>query len=936
MRVLKRYALIALFAMLAACGGGHRALPPLAHHDVFGSTASPYASTVLSYSPTQYFQLAESTGPTAYDSSTSGINGTYVGAPAFGVPGPSVSQTTAIALAGGNASNGVSLPNPNAASGTSYSIETWIYPMPSSDYTTIWGYDGAHRLLLSKSGLLLSQFSGNFFSKATLATGQWHDVVFVYDAHAATQTYYIDGVADNSAALSNSAAAFVSAYYLGQYGTGTAYKWNGRLAQHAFFPTALTASQVASLYTPAGTPSPSPSPGTTPGTYASAVLGDAPAQYFQLNEASGPAAYDSSTTAMNGSYTGNVTYGASGPLLDETSTAISLPGGAAGGSVSLPNPSAASGWSYTIETWVYVLPSSDYMTIWGYDGRHRLLLSKTGQLLSQMNGNFFSQRTLTTGQWHDVVFAYNAQTATQTYYIDGTADASAPLANNAAAFTSPYYLGQFDTGTYYKWHGSLAQHAFFRSALSAAQISAFYTAAGYGSSPTPSLSPAPAYSDWATFGDNLTRSNNNPNETTLSAANVSSLHQVWTANLGAAIDAEPVIATNVPINGTPATVLYVGTEGGMFYAIDANSGQTLWSRQLGTVPTACMDLPGGVFGITGTATFDKSANRVYVADAKDDVHALNMQTGAEYAGWPVNVDNKSNSNHVYGALTLNPANGLLYVETGSFCDFATWNGHVTAVNTSSASIAAQFFPASPYTGGGIWGMGGAAIGANNNVYIGTGNSWTGPTNSSAYADHLVQLDQNLNVLAANSDSVSGDDVDFGATPMLFEPPGCPLLAAIKGKPGVFPVWNAASISGAPLQSLVMAPATGEGQFIGVTAYSPVTNLVYVGDPVGNSTFTHGLVALAPQSDCTLALAWQQTLGLAPAASSSDNDTPLVANGVVYFADGRNNTVVALNAQSGQVLWTSGNTIGAPVMGAPVVDGRLFAGSWNGVLYAFGL
>jgi outer membrane protein assembly factor BamB len=374
----------------------------------------------------------------------------------------------------------------------------------------------------------------------------------------------------------------------------------------------------------------------------------------------------------------------------------------------------------------------------------------------------------------------------------------------------------------------------------------------------------------------------------------------------------------------------------MFYAIDANTGQTIWSQQLGTVSTACMDLPGGVFGITGTATIDRSTNRVYVADGHDLVHALDLQTGTESAGWPVTIDNKFNTNHVYGALTLNPANGLLYVSTGSFCDYNQWTGHITAVNTSSASVVAQFFPAAPYTGGGVWGMGGAAIDASNNVYIGTGNTWSGPADTSAYGDHLVQLDPNLNVLAADSDSVAGDDVDFGATPMLYRPPGCSLLTAIKGKTGVYPVYNAATIASGPLQSLVMSTSTPEGQFIGVTAYSPATNLVYVGDPVGNSTFTHGLVALAPQPDCTLALAWQQTFGVVPAATSSDNDTPLVANGVVYFADGRNNTVDALDAQTGALLWNSGNAIGGPVMSAPVVDGRLFIGSWNGVLYAFGL
>lgn len=944
--------LLVLLVLLASCSGlRHSVVPPLSAPRKL-MAAGTYANAVLSYTPSQYFQLNESAGPTAIDSSTTAINGAYVGSVTYGLTGPLLDETsTAISLPGGSASVGVSLPTPNAGTGVSYSIATWIYPMPTSDYTTIWGYDGRHRLLLSKTGQLLSQFYGNFFSKTTLSTGAWHEVVFVYDAHAATETYYIDGVADASAPLSNTYAAFTSAYYLGQYNTGTYYKWNGRLAQHAFFRSALTAAQVANLYTTAGyggspapSPSPSPSPSASPlpspsaspvaGNYASGMLADTPSQYFKLNETAGPTAYDSSGTAVNGTYTGAVTYGVSGPLLDEASTAIALPGGTASEGVSLPNPSASSGTSYSIETWVYPLPSSDYMTIWGYDGAHRLLLSSTGHLLSQLSGNFLSQRTLAAGQWHDVVFVYNAASATQTYYIDGTADASASLSNSYAAFTSAYYLGQYNTGTYYKWRGDLAQHAFFRSALTAAQVASLYQSAGYGAAPSPS--PSPAYTDWSTFGDTLSRSSYNPNETTLTPSNVHSLHLTWSANLGAAIDAQPIVATNVPVNGTPATVLYVGAENGMFYALSADTGAVIWSQQLGAVTTACLDLPGGKFGITGTATFDRTTNRVYVADAKDNVHALDMQTGAEASGWPVNIDNQFIDNHVYGALTLNPANGLLYVSTGSFCDKSPWNGHITSINTSTASVAAQFFPASPYTGAGIWGMGGAAVDASNDVYVGTGNTMNAQTGSSAYGDHLIQFTPDLNVVAANSDAVSGDDVDFGATPMLYQPPGCGLLASIKGKAGVLPTWNTSSIANAPLQSLVMAPNTTAGEFIGVTAYSPVTNLVYVGDPVGSAPFTHGLVALAPQMDCTLSLAWQQTLGPGESSSVEDNDTPVVANGVVYFADGRNNEVYAFDAAGGTMLWNSANTIGAPVMAAPTVDGRLFIGSWDGNLYAFGL
>ncbi len=224
--------------------------------------------------------------------------------------------------------------------------------------------------------------------------------------------------------------------------------------------------------------------------YAAAVLADSPTQYFELNDSTGPTAYDSSNTATNGTYVGAVTFGASGPLLDENSTAISVPGGSASVGVSLPNPNASTGKSYSIQTWVDAMPSSNYMTIWGAGGRHRLLVSAAGLLLSQFNGNFFSKTALSRNQWHDVVFVYDAVAATASYYIDGQFDSSAPLSNSYAAFASTYYLGQYDTSVNYKWHGSMAQHAFYATALSASQIAQLHSAAGYAA-PSQSSSPTP-------------------------------------------------------------------------------------------------------------------------------------------------------------------------------------------------------------------------------------------------------------------------------------------------------------------------------------------------------------------------------------------------------------------------------------------------------------
>lgn len=686
-----------------------------------------YADSIAASNPVQYFQLDESGGTTVDDESATHADGTYVGGVTLGLGGPLIGQSsTAAGLDAGAFDVGAHLPAPNVPSGSSFSVETWVYPIYDRSYMTIWGSDSARRLLLGQNGLLLSQFSGNFTSKHALSSSGWHQVVFVYDASAKEMLYYIDGSLDNTAA--SSSLTFREPYYLGEYDTSGNYKWHGRLAQHAVYPFALSASQVLAHYhaagyppaaptprpsptatpqpdspcagyrwsvkvandsagnaialtpvqttgivsltaipqpnadntlarvqpaetsvyelqnvtlteifkssdydyhlllsdgqghtmiaespdpvcaqgsalytqltsvrstideaypnittsgiqvnrpvtlegvpffdyvpnyatdespdgielhpilalcfgsnctlpspapsatpvpspspiatpvpspsplatpvpspspiatpvpspssiatpvpspspiaTPVPSPSPSPAPTAAPG-YSGAVMNDGPLQYLQLQDASGTTAADSSGNGQNGTYAGSVTFGVAGPLRSAQSTAVALGGGTASAGVLAPNPDVAAGTSYSLEIWIDPNASSDYMTIWGYNTSHRLLLSSNGLLLTQLSGNFFSHGALTRNAWHQVVFVYDAGTQTASYYVDGKLDSSAQVPAASAAFTSAYYLGQYDTSTYYKWNGALGQFAFYRSALSASQVAAHYAAAGY-------------------------------------------------------------------------------------------------------------------------------------------------------------------------------------------------------------------------------------------------------------------------------------------------------------------------------------------------------------------------------------------------------------------------------------------------------------------------
>jgi outer membrane protein assembly factor BamB len=278
--------------------------------------------------------------------------------------------------------------------------------------------------------------------------------------------------------------------------------------------------------------------------------------------------------------------------------------------------------------------------------------------------------------------------------------------------------------------------------------------------------------------------------------------------------------------------------------------------------------------------------------------------------------------------------------TSSSCDITPWYGQIDAMDSHSGAHLGSFFPAQGQSGGGIWGYGGASIDtATNDVYIATGNAdninFPIPQNY-GYSENVVELTPTLSLLAANYPNLpASSDADFGATPILF-PSGC---TAAMNKSGVLVVYNRNGIGGGPTQTIVMSPPTDAGNFIGVPAYSPTTNMLYVPVP-GDSpagTYQHGLAAFSVQGGCTLSLVWNQVFGLNSAVNMTTDlphSAPSVANGVVYETDGVNKTVYAFDASSGAPLWNSGSTVTSSVYAQPVIDRYLFVVGFQGTVYAF--
>lgn len=469
------------------------------------------------------------------------------------------------------------------------------------------------------------------------------------------------------------------------------------------------------------------------------------------------------------------------------------------------------------------------------------------------------------------------------------------------------------------------------------------------SSATPTPPPA---RDWDTFGYDEQHTGYYPAETQVNPGNVGSLQSVWTFYVGSSMVHEPLYAAGVTVNGQPTNVLYAGSSyGSTMYAINADTGAMIWQDP---VPSATYNCGGSSqFSIGETPAIDRGKNLIYFADGHNQLHALDLGTGQEAAGWPITIaDYTPDHNFMHGGLTYNPANGLLYAVTGSTCDISPWYGRVDAINTNSAAIVGTFYTMSGTSvqgtsGGGIWGPGGASVDpATNNVFIVTGNAdtTTGQAQNAGYAEQMVELNPTLSTIVANNyptniPSIVGDnDFDFGATPLLFQPPGCPAMAAAVNKSGIFELYDRATISSGPVQYIAMSIPTDRAEFVGVPSYDPVTNYVYVGLPTQQGIYNPGMAAFSIQSNCTLnpTPAWAANFGPAGSQTSTSRRSPIsIVNGVAFISNFTGDTEYAFDAATGAQVWTTPLTSWGTV-GTIVANGIVYVGQDSGGITAWAL
>jgi hypothetical protein len=308
--------------------------------------------------------------------------------------------------------------------------------------------------------------------------------------------------------------------------------------------------------------------------------------------------------------------------------------------------------------------------------------------------------------------------------------------------------------------------------------------------------------------DNL-RDGLNATETTLTQANVNEnqFGRLFKVAVDDQVFAQPLVVNSVTIGGSTHGVVYVATANNSVYAFDAVSGTRYWQVNLGTAfvvddaGISCTDTLDSA-GIMSTPVIDVAHNTLYVVaktyvngSASHSLHALNLSTGAEQSGSPVQIAAPGfNSAPAVQRTGLLLANGTIYFSFAGHCDQGSYKGITLAYQTGTLAQVGVHDASPSDNGAGIWqGGNGPAADAAGSVYWVTGNgTWDGATN---FSETIIKANAKLAMLdwhtPTNPSSLDAEDADLTSSgPLLLS--GTALLVT-GGKDGYLRLINTANM-----------------------------------------------------------------------------------------------------------------------------------------------
>ena len=502
------------------------------------------------------------------------------------------------------------------------------------------------------------------------------------------------------------------------------------------------------------------------------------------------------------------------------------------------------------------------------------------------------------------------------------------------------------------------------------------------------LCPLLPGADWPTDGGGPKRTNWQADEHVLNKDNVGNLKILWKLKL----DNQPremhslfppLIVENIP---TPAGPKQIAIDAGIsdnLYAIDIEAGKVLWQKHFTYPPVKegrGLELgdplcPGGQTATPIIGPPDSTGKRIVYALAGDgELHSLNVADGEDVAP-PVKFGFGNSKSY-----SLNMWKGVIFTTTSQSCNGSP--NQVWAIDVTSPDKKVMIF--NPRSGG-LWGREGAAIDSSGVAWAPTGDGIYDPENKT-FGNGLiaVKVEDNKLQLAdwfepPNWSWMRKRDLDMQVTPTIFDYKGKELLATGSKACRVY-LLDTKEAGGDDHQTpLAQTPliCNEEVNFASAGIWGSMANwedaagtrwiLTPFWGPVRQDF--HVPVSYGPvQHGAVVAFKLQEKGGsfsLEPAWMSRDMnraEPPVVANGVVFaYGNGENTEqayaqrglydysperiknsshviLYALDAETGKELYSSGDQITSfnHFSGLSVANGRVYIGTYDSMLYCFGL
>jgi hypothetical protein len=358
--------------------------------------------------------------------------------------------------------------------------------------------------------------------------------------------------------------------------------------------------------------------------------------------------------------------------------------------------------------------------------------------------------------------------------------------------------------------------------------------------------------------NDIGRTGQNNSESILTPSNISNAKfgKLFTQPVDGQIYAQPLYMAGVTIPGSGVhNIVFVATEHDSVYAFDADSNagadqSPLWKAGLlspaygaapGATTVASATLSPDInpeYGITGTPVIDPVAGIIYVVSFTQEgasfvlrLHALNITTGAEMSGSPVQIQASipgTGHGSTGGALTFNPEwenqrpgllllNGVVYVGFAAHGDNGPYHGWIMSYNATTLQQLAAYCNSANGSGSGFWNSG-AGLTADvvdpighpfGRLFAVSGNgdynATTPYTNAMDYGESIMNLDLTGGVPTiqdeftpynqASLTKVDGDVGSGGAVVLPNQTGNYPHLLAEEGKGGTIYLVNRDQMGG---------------------------------------------------------------------------------------------------------------------------------------------